>query len=171
MNSVTLSEMLNAREHRALLQNELISDFNKPLICFTMNIPGPVKLLPGIAALHENGINTIEDILKHHNIPVIQVKKIREKTGYETIYSVDGDAGKIKELMVSIEDKNELTRLFDIDVLNIDGSKISREDFGFPPRRCLLCSEQAQICSRSRAHSVEELISRIHQLLEEGCSI
>nr|WP_303163412.1 citrate lyase holo-[acyl-carrier protein] synthase [Mitsuokella multacida] len=34
-----------------------------------------------------------------------------------------------------------------------------------PPRRCLLCGEQAQVCSRSRRHSVEDLTKRISKML------
>lgn len=34
-----------------------------------------------------------------------------------------------------------------------------------PPRRCLLCGEQAQVCARSRRHSVEDLTERISKML------
>ncbi|WP_270400039.1 citrate lyase holo-[acyl-carrier protein] synthase [Mitsuokella multacida] len=34
-----------------------------------------------------------------------------------------------------------------------------------PPRRCLLCGEQAQVCSRSRRHSFEDLTKRISKML------
>ena len=47
-NSVALLEMLNAREMRSVLQKQLLQQYRKPLICLTLNIPGPVKLLPGV---------------------------------------------------------------------------------------------------------------------------
>ena len=35
-------------EHIAVqLQKQLLHAYGKPLICLTLNIPGPVKLLPG----------------------------------------------------------------------------------------------------------------------------
>ena len=43
-NEVTLEEMLDARERRVFLQNSLIQTYNKPIISFTLNIPGPVKV-------------------------------------------------------------------------------------------------------------------------------
>ena len=40
---VTLAEMLDARERRAFRQQELLARYQMPMVCFTMNIPGPVK--------------------------------------------------------------------------------------------------------------------------------
>ena len=41
-----LPQMLNAREQRAALQNRLLGSCRCPLVSFTLNIPGPVKVLP-----------------------------------------------------------------------------------------------------------------------------
>ena len=43
---VTLMEMLEAREKRALRQRQLLDDYGQTLVCFTMNIAGPVKSSP-----------------------------------------------------------------------------------------------------------------------------
>ena len=94
-----------------------------------------------------------------------KVKEIKEKTGYEAFYSVDANPDFIKELMVSLEDQDRLGRLFDIDVLRPDGSKVSREDMGSAPRTCLLCGQPAHVCSRSRRHSVAELTAEIGKIL------
>ena len=40
----SLQQILDAREARVQRQKELLAQYQKPLICFTMNIPGPVKL-------------------------------------------------------------------------------------------------------------------------------
>ena len=40
---VTLTQMLDVRERRACHQRELLMQYQKPLLCFTMNIAGPVK--------------------------------------------------------------------------------------------------------------------------------
>lgn len=42
---VSLLDMLDAREHRVHHQ-ELLKRYHKPLICFTMNIAGPIKDSP-----------------------------------------------------------------------------------------------------------------------------
>ena len=38
---VTLQQTLDAREQRAARQRVLLERYETPLICFTMNIPGP----------------------------------------------------------------------------------------------------------------------------------
>ena len=43
MIQVSLEQILQAREDRVRLQQQLLQDYNRPIICFTMNIAGPVK--------------------------------------------------------------------------------------------------------------------------------
>ncbi len=40
---VGIDEILNCREKRVVIQNEMIRKYRKPIISFTMNIPGPIK--------------------------------------------------------------------------------------------------------------------------------
>lgn len=44
--TVSLVQMLDARERRVQHQQELLARYHKPLICFTMNICGPIKDSP-----------------------------------------------------------------------------------------------------------------------------
>ncbi len=165
MEDVSLMEMLNAREMRCRLQDQLLDAHKKPLICLTLNIPGPVKVLPGIPDAFETGRRRIETILQTYKIPTLRSEAVRAKTGYEAFYCIDTSAETAKALMIQIEDADRLGRLFDIDVLRADGVKVSREELGFAPRRCLLCGEPAHVCSRSRRHSVAELTSEIRRIL------
>ena len=167
MNDVSLLEMMNAREMRCHLQQQLLQLYKKPLICLTLNIPGPVKVLPGVPEAFETACNTIESRLNEHRITICHMETIKEKTGYEAFYSVDATPESIKKLMISIEDQDRPGRLLDIDVLRTDGAGVSREDLGFSPRRCLLCDEPAHVCSRSRRHSVAELTTEIDRILKE----
>lgn len=165
MKEVTLMEMLNAREMRCQIQQQMLDAYKTPLICLTLNIPGPVKILPGVPEAFETGCRRIEDSLAAHRIPRLHSKAVREKTGYEAFISTDASSDEIKSLMIELEDQDRLGRLFDIDVLRVDGSKVSREELGFSSRRCLLCGEPAHVCSRSRRHSVAELTAEIARIL------
>lgn len=40
---ISLPQMLDARERRAHHQLDLLHQYQKPLLCFTMNIAGPIK--------------------------------------------------------------------------------------------------------------------------------
>lgn len=168
MNEVSLLDMMNARELRASIQQRLLDQYKFPLICFTMNIPGPVKVFDLVPEAFAMGKEKIETLLHDWGFSVLALETLEEKTGYEAFYIVHAPAEDLKRQMVLIEDQDGLGRLFDIDVLDEKGTKLSREDLGLSPRRCLLCEEQAQVCSRSRSHSVEQLTARIRTLLQEG---
>lgn len=167
MEEVTLTDMLDARERRVSIQNHLLMQHKLPLICLTLNIPGPVKVFSLVPEAYEEGCRRIRFLLDQNNFPIIDFLEIKSKTGYEAFFSVNAQASDIKKAMVSIEDQDRLGRLFDIDVLGVDGMKLSREEFGLPPRLCLICNRPAHECSRSRAHSVPELTKQIQKILNE----
>ncbi len=167
MTDVSLLEMMNAREMRMAAQQFLLRQYKKPLISFTLNIPGPIKVLPGVPDAFEEGCCQIEKTLTKHLVRINHVDTVKQKTGYEAYYSVDASPEFIKKLMISLEDKDRLGRIFDIDVLRKNGVKISREELGYSPRPCLLCTEPALLCGRSRKHNVKELIREIEMILSE----
>ena len=154
---VTVLDILNARDRRVEKQKELLQKYGKPLICFTMNIPGPVKVSSDIRAAFKIGDNFL-----HHLFKVVYEEDTSADTGYEKFYIVDQDPACIKRSCIAIESIISCGRLFDMDVLTTDGQKLSRET----PRKCLICEKDAAICGRSRAHSVEELQAATNKLLE-----
>lgn len=164
---VSLMDMLDARERRAMRQTELLAMFHKPLISFTMNIAGPVKNGPDIAAGFRMGKQKIERELQAEGMKWVHFEEIRISTGNEAFYVVDGDAAALKRLMIDIEDRTFLGRLFDLDVIGSDGRKLERQDLGMAGRTCLLCNRPAKECARSRTHSVEELQRRTAEILCE----
>ena len=89
------------------------------------------------------------------------------RTGFEGYWLVEGDAMEIKRRMCGIESSHILGRLFDIDVLRPDATPISRQEVGLTPRRCLICGREARHCMRSRAHSQEEIMKKIAEIIEE----
>ncbi|MEF9938719.1 MAG: citrate lyase holo-[acyl-carrier protein] synthase [Clostridium sp.] len=167
-NEVSLEEMLFAREQRVMIQNTLIQTYHVPLICFTLNIPGPIKVFEKIPETFQSGCEQIEHILERSGTSFFYAQSIEEKTGYEAFFCADGSPEELKKMMIQLEDKSAVGRLYDIDVLQNDGLKVSREELGLPARTCLLCSESAHSCSRSRRHSTEELIARIKEILAKS---
>ena len=161
---VGIEEILDCREKRVTIQNEMIKKYNKPVISFTMNIPGPIKTNNEIKKAFDIGKNLILENLKENNIKVLEIQELNENTGNELFISVNSSAKKIKNITVSIEEASELGRLFDIDVIDINFEKLSRNSF----RKCLICEEQAQECGRSRKHSVKELQDKIEEILSKG---
>ena len=46
MQEVTLEQVLQNRDARAAAQQHLLSQYQKPLLSYSLNIPGPVKNSP-----------------------------------------------------------------------------------------------------------------------------
>ena len=159
---VGIDEILNCREKRVVIQNEMIRKYRKPIISFTMNIPGPIKTNDEIKKAFDIGKNLILEKLKENNITILEIQELNENTGNELFISVNSLAKKIKNMTVAIEESCELGRLFDIDVIDVNFKKLSRKSF----RKCLICEEQAQECGRSRKHSIEELQNKVEEILK-----
>ena len=131
---VNLEDMLRARDRRRDIQLSLLAQYEKPLICFTMNIPGPRKNSPLIRSAFFWGKRMLEETLREQGMAVISRREIREHTGNEAFYVVDAPALSIKELTVRIEETGTLGRLFDMDVLDGPDHKLGRGGTGFPER-------------------------------------
>ena len=53
--NVTITDMMNCRDRCVSIQNELISKYDKPVLSFCMNIPGPVKTNEQIRKAFDSG--------------------------------------------------------------------------------------------------------------------
>ena len=161
--SISLKDMLNCRENRVELQTKYRLDFQKPLISFCMNIPGPIKTTTEIQRAFDAGCKEIEKTLQRASIKILHSTRLHKPTGDECILCTEGEATKIKALMSTIEDSHPLGRLFDMDVIDISGEKLSRTAF----RKCLICNAQAQVCARIRKHSIFEMQNKIEKILKD----
>ena len=163
---VTVADMMQAREARWQMQQALLNRYpDAVLVCLTMNVAGPVKTTREIERAFAWGMESIRAVLAPY--PQAFTSDIHEKTGPEAVFAVSGDAKEIKQRLCALEDGCLMGRLLDIDVIASDGRKISRTDVGLPARRCLLCAEAAPVCARSRAHTVEALFARTHEIIRE----
>lgn len=163
---VTLVEMLDARERRAQRQRQLLTRYEKTLLCFTMNIAGPVKNDPLIRRGFALGKRLLEQQLWVVKARILHFEETDASTGNEAIYVLDCDALTAKRAAVTVEDNTEAGRLFDMDVLRPDGSKVERQELEQEGRKCLICGGMAQTCARSRSHTVAQLQEKTRQLLE-----
>ena len=163
--NVTITDMMNCRDRRVSIQNELINKYDKPVLSFCMNIQGPVKTNEQIRKAFDSGKAELLKVLSTHNITILHTEEFHEPSGDELIMALDAPAEDIKTLATEIEESHPLGRLFDMDVIGTDGMKLSRGAY----RKCIICGCQAQECARSRKHSVEELQAKIEDLLNRFC--
>lgn len=163
-----LQEILLAREQRAQYQKELLARYGKPILCFTLNVPGPEK----DNYLTEHGFALGNRMLSQSldQKTVLFHDQRVTAAGRESFYVVDVSPEELKKIGVRLEENTPAGRVFDMDVLRADGSKTEREALGFPARKCLLCTSAAAVCGRSRAHDVMALREKTWELLAEGVS-
>lgn len=158
MPEATLLQILEARDKRAELQKRLISVYNTSLICFTMNIAGPVKTNP----LIERAFFVGEELLKEKfgNLIIYSEKEL-SVTGCQVMFCVKEEAQRIKETCEDIEDNHPLGRLFDMDVIAPNGEKLSRKGI----RGCIVCGKEGRECAAGRLHSVNELQTVTYKII------
>ena len=152
---VTLEQMLSAREVRqARLTAALV---HAPLVSFTMNIAGPEKSSPLIRRGFQVGCQRLTRAFAAHGITLTLLEQTDEITGCEALYAVHGCPMTAKALCAACEDADELGRLFDMDVIDRDGRRLSRGELGLRERGCLVCGAEGRGCAARRKHSVAEL--------------
>lgn len=165
--SVTVADMIAARDKRANRQREWLQAYASPLVSLTLNIAGPVKVTPLVAGGFAEAAQRITAQLARYGMDTLAHKLYEAFTGMEALWAVQSDAMQLKKAMATIEESDAFGRLLDIDVINTDGTKISRESVGLDTRRCLLCEKAAASCARSRAHAVDALVTRTEAILQE----
>ncbi|MFD1124676.1 citrate lyase holo-[acyl-carrier protein] synthase [Lentilactobacillus raoultii] len=162
--------VLTNKDQRAALQAKLLAVFPKAaVVAVKLNVAGPIKSNPQLTSLFDEGLSHFNRLLAQHQVsPSLKTIKWHRETGQETFMVFNESAEKMKRLAVNFEDRFELGRLFDVDVLTAKcGSQpLSRSDFGLAARRCLICDRPAKECARSRRHSVAELQSKISQMYQ-----
>ena len=159
--SVTLAEMLDARERRANAQSAMLAsaDASCCLVSLSLNIAGDVKRTAKTRLLFDRGL----DLFDRLGFDEIGRRVVDANTGTEALLLLRADAGEVKAACERIEDAFPAARLFDFDVLNKDGVKLSRT----VPRRCLICGGPAADCARSRAHGLDAVKAATEALLDE----
>ncbi|MBR3786141.1 MAG: [Firmicutes bacterium] len=164
---VTLMELLDARENRVMHQRELLEKYGGVLVSMTLNIPGPVKDKVIYRKALEHGVEKMVKALGNETVRYRECRHLH--TGSEGYLVVDEgrmDMRRVKETAITIEDQDDLGRIFDIDVMSGEGG-ISRTDLGHPGRKCLLCGEDAKVCARGQRHEVSDLIKKIEKILQK----
>lgn len=165
MTKLTLMDLLDSRENRVHHQQELLEKFGGTLVSMTLNIPGPVKDRPEYRLALREGMRRMKENLAEETISYEEIREL--STGPEGYLSVGLEGFDVKTAAVRVEEEDALGRLFDIDVMTEEGG-ISRRELGAPPRKCLLCDNDAKVCARGRSHEMNQLLEKIEEILRES---
>jgi len=163
---MTLQQILDARDARVAAQSGLLRRHpGAVLIVLTIVAPGRDKRTHESIVAANAAVSEVRNTFTQH----ITEENLRDlPTGYEGFWVIEGlSAAEVKARATDIEDMHPLGRLMDLDVMTIPGSPISRADTGTPPRKCLLCDNDARVCMRSAVHSYTEILTHIRQMVAE----
>ena len=163
---VSLEQLLSSREQRGIRQREWLTKHSLPLISFTINMVGEVKVNTLSRVAFKQGIEAIAECCQHASVFFSESQSFEPNTGLEFIAVASNiTALELKAHMVDIEDSHPLGRLFDIDIIDSDGVAVSRDSMSLPRRRCMVCNDDAKICARSRRHEKSVIIEKMSELV------
>jgi holo-ACP synthase len=164
--SVGLETMLQARDARVERRRRVLEKWQRPTISLSVVMPGPVKDCAASRYLRDIALDVLMPALDRNGWPAEICEILDEAAGPEAIVTVAANPIELKRATVSIEDTHPLGRLWDLDVEAPGTGAVSRHSLGLPVRRCLVCSEPAHACARSRAHSLEELLNTMRAIVD-----
>ncbi len=158
-----LNQIIIDREKK----DQFIKNNSKSQLCISLkaNIPGPnKKIYPSLIIIR----------YFEHQLDKLFKSSLKKKTvkdgadGLMIIYELSyqskiENAIAIKKLTMNLEEKNGIGRLADIDVHYGQNKSISRGKM----RKCLICDNDAFVCGRLSKHSVQELLAKSNELVED----
>lgn len=159
MYEINIEKILNSRDKRESRRKELIEAYKMPLLVFTLNAPGSIKTSISSNIVFNYYINIINKYIcianseSYKASSIVYKEKIIDPVSNEYYAVFDADPQIVKKQLVKLEEQEKIGRLFDIDVYDTNGTKLSRNTY----RKCYLCEKPAFECARSKTHSFEAL--------------
>ena len=158
-----MSLVLEAREERAKKIKDLMIEFeNKTIVILKLNTPGNDKNLIRLKFIY-NIYNTL--IIKEFKNTIIETAKRKSLDGDYFYYVINEDGKTVKKKTILMEDASDLGKLVDIDVYS--HLSISRSLLNYEMRKCLICTNYAHYCARSKAHTLDELLNKIEEIIKD----
>lgn len=164
MKRYTANEILDAREKRGIFIEDLINKYKESLISIRVNYPGSNKnndICSSILEIFDDIINGL------YGESIIFRMFETSADGPSLFIIIEEEAASLKRKMMEIEEKHFLGRIIDIDVIDKNNKKISRNQFGYENRKCFLCGDDSRVCARLSRHSNEQLIKYINDRYRE----
>lgn len=148
---------MSGREERARAQSRLLSGRPGYFVCqITLNVPGFPKRMDGDEALIK--VCRADFLARLGREPLDEVSLLNG-AGLALLMLFAGDrrqASDAKRAGIFIEENKSYGRAIDADVITIHCT-LSRKEFNFGPRGCLVCGKNSKECSRARKHSYKDL--------------
>ena len=143
---VTLEQVLQTKEERAVVQAELRARCQVAVVSVSVNMPGTVKYDQDTLALIEYALARLQKLFAIEGFQTLESRWLHAVAGPAAVF-----AG----------------RLLDIDVFDAGGKQLSRDAVGLGGRRCFVCDEPAILCIRGRRHEAQQIAAAVAMMLED----
>nr|WP_228006325.1 citrate lyase holo-[acyl-carrier protein] synthase [Morganella morganii] len=167
MTGVSLEALLVAKESRAARQVDWLTHYQQPIISLTLVTPGAIKNSPRYRKTMRVALQMCDQLLWKNSWQVLDHQVFWLPTGPEAMWCVAHQASEIKAHCAALEHSHPLGRLWDLDVICPRGRHVGRLSLGIHMRRCLICDEPAHVCSRSRRHPLEKVVSSVEKMIDD----
>ena len=162
---ISLDQLLTARDERAAYIASLRRRYpGACVVSFTLVTPGPVKQTPETKRLFDAGIAALSRLLVRYELAPLSFEADEKPTGEEAYLAVKTEPGFLKMELCKLEESAPYGRLWDMDVVKPDGTRVSREDIGFSERGCIVCGRAGRACASRRLHPMEEVLAAAKRL-------
>lgn len=162
---VVLQDLLDAKEHRAQLQRELRERYQATVVGISVNMPGNRKYTADTVQLVYFAVLRLRELFYTTGGYVLEERVLHGAAGPYALLAIAAEAAQVKRMAMELEEESSFGRLLDIDVFDSRGQQVNRALLGVSERACLVCSEAAVLCVRSRAHSSEEVMAAVRRRL------
>ncbi len=166
--AVSIPALLASRDERQARQNAWLAGHRLPLISFTVVAPGPVKDSELTRRIFNHGVAALHGLAKKSDWLIRAQTSLVSASGPEALFAIAAPAHDVKLATIQLEQQHPLGRLWDLDILTLEGTVLSRHDFSLAQRRCLLCSLSAVECGRARTHTLADLLAQMKELLDDA---
>lgn len=163
--NASLIQTLRSKDMRSKRQSMLLKEFQSPVVTVKLNIPGPTKTVKHHENIIMDCVMTLEKAVLTYDFKIKHRELQNFNSGPEYLMVIEGPERHLKTIAMEIEDNHWLGRLFDIDIIAINGEAVSRTLFGKNFRRCMICDDVAFVCARSRKHDLEILTNVINEMI------
>jgi len=166
---VSLETMLKTRDWRAERQLAVLkTNPQSTLIWLSTRIPGPVKTGTHLTAKYQA---IAQGIMNKYGANVVDAASYQRDTGFEFYIAVTQSPIQVKRDLVTFEQQTRFGQLCDLDVLYLSEGRtkqVGRQQLALPRRTCLVCGDDAKICSRSQRHDLATVQSVVDEIISEG---
>ena len=135
------------------------------LAALTLRMPAPLRtsgrFCDKALALHAS----FAGVIRGKGIAILHEEFRVSSDGPESCIAAALDPVAFKRLAVDWETDHPWGDVADLDIMGSDGMTVSRTDLGLPSRKCLVCGEEAVVCSAGRRHDPALLEARVEEIL------